>query len=694
MYSAEEKCEWNVRRYYFSPIPIIYTKAVWDRFLWVDLQIKMLCTMSMESDVIERLGSLPAGLEEAYKDIFIRGIDRESGRGKRLAYLAMMWMLCSAGPLSPTELVMGSVSALRVESAGSCATIGNDVNIETILKLCHNLVVIDHQLEVMRFAHLSVQEYLETLWKEQETNSMAAAVCLSILLESIPRNLSNSAASSEPNSPLARPKRHDESEDDEDWSSSADWSTQYSADYPYHGYFIYAFRQWHAHVRLCGDSVTAPRVVELLKRFLGSFETPSNAFINWLETYESLGRWYFTESLDHHNNFICSKPSVMPTVCYYGFGEIILDMWTSDQSFDFSMQNRFGHPLLSIASGQGNEWIIRELIRRGAEVDQPCKHYEVALNYAAEKGHEGAFQLLLDNGADVNRLGSDDESALSIAACHGRDRIVQMILDNGGEQHFKHALEIASGYGQLAVLQVLLENDANRSPNGSTIFHSLLVTAECRKVDCLKFLLSIIKESNIDNRKLSVLASNTLAAAVRGGCRDIIRLICQEFAGADLDLPSKWWGKTALHIALEEGFRDIVRSLLLQGARFRNVGRIELEDLEWAYDETWYAELIECISNIPVPLSYTPGEIVRVRTLFRKLFAFPVEVVDRILDLGEYWVRTECGREETACIEEVDDQDVPYISIPIKSHLRFPVRKAVFTIRSHDQGKHPSANPL
>jgi hypothetical protein len=426
LYGAEEKGKWNVRRYYFSSITILRTKAVCDRFLWVDLQIKMLCTMNTESDVIGRLDSLPASLEEVYKDLFIQGIDREGGRGKRLAYLAMMWMLCSTEPLSPEELVMGSVSALRVESASSSATIGSDVNIETILKLCHGLVVIDHQLEAMRFAHVSVQEYLETLWNEQETNSMAATVCLSILLGSIPQNLSNSPVISEPNSPLTRPRNHDESENDEDWSA------EYSTDDLYHGSFIYAFRQWHTHVRLCGDSITAPKVVELLKRFLGSFETPSRAFINWLKTYESLEWWDFSESLDHHNNFICFSPSVMPTVCYYGFTDIIMDMWTSNQSFDVSMENGFGHPLLSIASGRGNEWIISELIKRGAKVDQFCAQYEVALNYASEKGQEGAFQVLLDNGADVNRVGSNNVSALSIATHNSRNGIAQIILNNGG----------------------------------------------------------------------------------------------------------------------------------------------------------------------------------------------------------------------------------------------------------------------
>ncbi|KAI5842185.1 ankyrin repeat-containing domain protein [Morchella snyderi] len=617
-------------------------------FLWVHLQIRALGTMSTESEVIEGLRSLPTSIRETYETIFVQRIDRESGSGKRLAYLAMMWMLCSAEPLSPQELVAGSVTALMVESTDSFTTVGSNVDIETILKLCHNLVVIDHQLGVMRFVHFSAQEFLKLRWNEKETNSMAATVCLTILLEGTPQNLSDT------------------------YDDSAE---------------TYALRHWHTHVRLCGDNITAPKVVELLQRFLGSFETPSNAFISWLNSHEHLKWWYSSELLDDPNEVICSPPSVMPTICYYGFSDIIRDMWNSDQRFDVNMVNGLRHPLLSIASGQGNEWIISELIKRGAQIDQFCEQYEVALNYAAEKGQEGAFQLLLDNGADVNRVGDNNVSALSIATHKGYDGIAQIILNNGGHQHIEYALEIACVNGQLAVLQVLFENGADRSPHGSALFHSLRHTAELRKFECLKFLLSIVEENKAEIRQLDVLASNTLAAAVRGGSVDIISLICQEFDGADMDLPSKWWGKTALQIALEEGLLDVVNFLLVRGAKLRNIGPIELEDLAWAYNEPWYGELTALISNIQEPFSCTIEETLRVRKMFRKSFGLPVATVDRILELGEYWVKIRREREAIVCLIKDDDQEVPYISLLIKSNLRSPARKIIFTIRSHDQGR-------
>ncbi|RPB06631.1 hypothetical protein P167DRAFT_580246 [Morchella conica CCBAS932] len=590
-------------------------------FLWVDLQIKMLCGMSIESDVIARLGSLPASLEEAYRDIFIHEIDREEGSGKRLAYLAMMWMLCSAeGPLCPEELVMGSVSALRVESPGQPETIGSDVTIETILKICHNLVVIDHQLGLVRFAHLSVQEYLEKRLSTEETNTMAAIVCLSILLDRIPQTLSNTLEISEPSSPHTGTQHEDESESGEDWSSV------YPRSIPgtYDGSFKYASRQWHTHVKLCGDSITPSRVMELLKCFLGSFEKPSDAFINWLNSDESAEWWCYPEPLEHHKSLISCPSSVMPTVCYYGLTDILMDMWTSGQSFDVNMVNSFGHPLLSIACGRGNEWIVRELLNRGAQIDQLCTKYQ-------------------------------------------------------------SALKIAVYYGHPAILRILLEYVADRSPDGPTIFHILGYTAERRELGCLKALVSVVKGKEIEIRKLDALASNTLAAAVRGGSIDIIRVICQEFAGADLDLPSRSWGKTALHIALELGFSEVANFLVLKGAKFQNVGRVALEDLDWACDEHWYTELTRWMSNIPAISSYTPVDVLIVRKMLRTALGLPVKSVDRILDLSEYWVMTEVEREEYKFIEEHDEL-IPYISLQIKSHLRFPVRKIIFTIRSHDQG--------
>lgn len=60
---------------------------------------------------------------------------------------------------------------------------------ETVLDLCANLVVLDNGLDVFRFAHLSVREFLETKGKfdAASNHAIAAECCLRYLLYAKPR---------------------------------------------------------------------------------------------------------------------------------------------------------------------------------------------------------------------------------------------------------------------------------------------------------------------------------------------------------------------------------------------------------------------------------------------------------------------------------------------------------------------------
>lgn len=140
----------------------------------------MLCSLRLDSEVKKKLGTLPDGLNKTYEAIFREMIDCEPADSKRLAHVSMMWIMCSPHPMSPRELVEAAVAALVISNGPPEP---KDVEIDTILTLCHNLVVVDTQLGVMRFAHLSVQEFLEEhMWDLDTVNSMAAEVCLSMLL--------------------------------------------------------------------------------------------------------------------------------------------------------------------------------------------------------------------------------------------------------------------------------------------------------------------------------------------------------------------------------------------------------------------------------------------------------------------------------------------------------------------------------
>lgn len=60
-----------------------------------------------------------------------------------------------------------------------------DIDIDFVLGACQNLLILDDELQVCRFAHPSVQEYLEDhCWSAEQANGIVAKVCLLLLQRS------------------------------------------------------------------------------------------------------------------------------------------------------------------------------------------------------------------------------------------------------------------------------------------------------------------------------------------------------------------------------------------------------------------------------------------------------------------------------------------------------------------------------
>jgi ankyrin repeat protein len=173
------------------------------------------------------LHQLPRGLEAAYDKILYH-ISSQSGSQKDVAFAAFKIVMVSRRPLSPSELVAAVVQDPEIDFC-----IDEDVDIDYLLEVCHNLLVVadgslekpvdaeretlrvDYELmggyqyqkidndenisrpieetrfsttvigtsSICRFSHLSVQEYLENRhWSTQESETFVAGICLRTLL--------------------------------------------------------------------------------------------------------------------------------------------------------------------------------------------------------------------------------------------------------------------------------------------------------------------------------------------------------------------------------------------------------------------------------------------------------------------------------------------------------------------------------
>lgn len=102
--------------------------------------------MKSECDVVEKLGKLPSDLEKTYSDIYAT-ILSEPGRNPEIAEIALMWIICSPNPLSPEMWSMATGWVAKLPRPG-----GADP--KALLDICHGLVTLDSQSNVMRLAHL------------------------------------------------------------------------------------------------------------------------------------------------------------------------------------------------------------------------------------------------------------------------------------------------------------------------------------------------------------------------------------------------------------------------------------------------------------------------------------------------------------------------------------------------------------
>ncbi|KAF8419355.1 hypothetical protein EV426DRAFT_538792, partial [Tirmania nivea] len=121
------------------------------------LQVSFLCEMQSESDVKQNLTTLPDTLKDIYNELY-DGILIQKGSASRIALNAFRWIQCSKEPLSSQTLL--NAVTVKVDSTGEFSQT-EPARIKQLLTICRNLIILDEKLNTFRFAHLSVDEYLE-----------------------------------------------------------------------------------------------------------------------------------------------------------------------------------------------------------------------------------------------------------------------------------------------------------------------------------------------------------------------------------------------------------------------------------------------------------------------------------------------------------------------------------------------------
>jgi hypothetical protein len=175
-----------------------------------------------------------------------------------MADRAFQWLVCSWRPLTPNELV----EFVSVEP-GDGFPEEIKITFEYLLEVCNNWITISgdqstkyrrNNKEHCRFSHLSIQEYLEQVWSQEQANTLVAKVCLGVILDN---NYFKSGFVNDTRS--LRERRSGRSD-------------------------IY-FDGWFAHVSAANDS--DPSLSYLLTTFLGLPTQSSWQYRAWIDHLES-----------------------------------------------------------------------------------------------------------------------------------------------------------------------------------------------------------------------------------------------------------------------------------------------------------------------------------------------------------------------------------------------------------------------
>ena len=441
----------------------------------------------------------------------------ESGQHARSSAIQVFSMLlCAQEALSPEALIQ----ALAKKNSQQ----GETMNLAKMMDICLNLVVLDSELNMLRFAHISFQEFLETRveFAPHYVHRVAAEICLDLCLEGLPRGMETDL-------------------------SPKDNFHHYSAVY------------WAEHCKITIINGSDDSLNSKMVEFAFDGGDVALAFVDWIQEVKKL-----TKKMPHDHalakalySVTNSSASPLFTACVFGLDPII-DNLSHAADYDWNQMNDFGQTGLYLAAAAGHKTTVQSLLQREVYINVLGGKFGHPLHAACFRGHTSIVELLLDHGADP-KLGV--RSALEYALLADHESIALLLLDGkfdvSDQAQYDSILQQAAEAGFADVVQFLQKHYA--------FLYGDLGSSRCRAVEVAIFRgrIGVIERymQKLSNPK-SDIPADAIATAALGGQDIMINFLVDQ----GLDLNQEGLLGTPLRAASIMCHESTLRLLLRLGA--------------------------------------------------------------------------------------------------------------------------------
>ncbi|KAL8789942.1 MAG: hypothetical protein Q9195_006603 [Heterodermia aff. obscurata] len=431
----------NVTESFQEDIIQLLIKGAREMFLWVILQIENLCHMRHETDIRQSAQVLPERtLEQLYTGTF-EMISNPYTSAYMIAKQAFAWLLCTQEALSP--------AALLAAISGSHQDRRKELDLSSLLNICANLIILDSKLNVMRFAHTSILEFLESKieFASPRLHALAAKSCLNMCTSGTPASVELGL-------------------------------------HPTEFFYDYALLYWAEHCRLASTLEVDEELSQQVNDFVFEHNEIGLAFTTWMEQIQVFSK---TMPNDHPlkkviGSVLSSENTPLFVACAFGL-QGLLERISVIRHTDWNSRNDHGQTGLYIAAALGNEKVVRFLVRKGADVHARGGKFVTPLQTACFSGHISIVEILISAGADPG-VGGAFEDALQASLLGDQKDIALFLLGTDfnirSQESFNVIFHQATEAGFADVVAKLSTKYA-LSYSTPTMNHSKLIEAAIKK---------------------------------------------------------------------------------------------------------------------------------------------------------------------------------------------------------------------